>query len=456
MPKERELPNEPTRLTLMELQEEYAMQKNGVKAIGAFTYINKIRNKRETSRLFLVKRTRDGKEAFIIYDQKGQIIAWKKSGESELQVAKEIELNKRLLERQISLSEEKTKNSQSSESSSSDTSKAGDGRDKGQKEHEAKEIKKEKESEEKSPNSSEMPQLENLKGKIKYYDSMPKTRLNQMINGYKLWEILKLEEKLKGRLPEGMSESSFKDGYLTIMETDQTSDIWEKEYKLVVATADGNNIVELDEGILEHQYLGNKQERMEKENKRYRIADGEETKKPDKESSLTQMAKWKIKDLKGFGVQGEDWYLAIDMNKEYKENGKQPLNGKTMEISFVQEDNQKNRGVGAERTRESVEYKLEDITEPPLSSKEEKHMEQLRKKEMNEAHNIRDGHEQRLQEVVELLTEKYGEFYRKIIEQKVEQEHRQGKDEKDIERDVKENMEELAEEAYRHGKIRYY
>ena len=125
-------------------------------------------------------------------------------------------------------------------------------------------------------------------------------------------------------------------------------------------------------------------------------------------------------------------------------------------ISFLKEDNQKNRGVGAERSRESVEYKLEDITEPPLSSKDEKHMEQLRKKEMNEANNIRDGHEQRLQEVVELLTEKYGEFYRKIIEQKVEQEHRQGKDEKDIERDVKENMEELAEEAYRHGKIRYY
>ena len=167
----------------------------------------------------------------------------------------------------------------------------------------------------------------------------------------------------------------------------------------------------------------------------------------------SQMAKWKIKDLNGLEAQGEDWYLAIDMNKEYRENGTHPANGKLTEISFIQEDNH-DRSAGIERTRESVEYKLEDITEPPLNAKEEKHMEQLRKKEINEANNTRKEHKQELQDVIERLTEKYGEGYRKEIEEKVEQEHRKGKDAKEIEHDVKEDMNDLEDELYRHGRRR--
>lgn len=461
MPKERDVSSEQILYLLMDFREKDAkldkftkieVIRNECKEIGIYTYIDKENNKRKSSRLFLISETHDGKKVSLIYDERGGIIAWKDNEKDGLQMAQNIDLNKKLLERQISLDEERTRNQESGTSSSSDTSKAGDGRDRGQKEHEAKDIKKEKDSEEKSPNSKEMPKLENLKGKIRDYERMPKIRLNQVINGYGLWEILKLEEKLKGRLPEGVSESSFRDGYLTMMETGETSEIGEKEYKLAVSTIDGD-IVELDESILEPQYLGSRQERMEKENKRYRIADGEETRKPDKESSLTQMAKWKIKDLNGLEAQGEDWYLAIDMNKEYRENGTQPANGKLTEISFIQEDN-RDRSAGTERTRESVEYKLEDITEPQLNAKEEKHMEQLRKKEINEANNTRKEHKQELQDVIERLTEKYGEDYRKEIEEKVEQEHRKGKDAKDIERNVEEEMNDLEDELYRHGRRR--
>ena len=166
MPKERDVSSEQILYLLMDFREKDAkldkftkieVIRNKCRELGIFSYIDKENNRRKSSRLFLISEIHDGKRVSLIYDEKGGIIAWKDNEKDGLQVAQNIDLNENLLERQISLGEERTRNQESGTSSSSDTSKAGDGRDRGQKEHEFKDIKKE--SEEKSPDSKEMPKL---------------------------------------------------------------------------------------------------------------------------------------------------------------------------------------------------------------------------------------------------------------------------------------------------------
>ena len=48
--------------------------------------------------------------------------------------------------------------------------------------------------------------------------------------------------------------------------------------------------------------------------------------------------------------------------------------------------------------------------------------------DVNEEENVRKEHQGELKEVVERLTKKYGESYRKEIETQVEEEHKKGKD----------------------------
>ena len=57
-------------------------------------------------------------------------------------------------------------------------------------------------------------------------------------------------------------------------------------------------------------------------------------------------------------------------------------------------------------------------------------------------------------EVVEKLTQKYGENYRDEITQKVEEEHKKGNDVEEIEKNVKEEIDELEDEMFRHGRRR--
>lgn len=478
MPNEREISNEQILYLLIHLREEDArrdsfrkivVNREQSRAIGLFNYQIKETGKKRASQLFLIKEDQDGDEVNVIYDDKGRFVAWEsfdKQGKrkTDLEVSNDIELNKENLIRQIQLEDERTR--ESTKKTNNGTSKAGEGRDlpKEQKEKQH-EIEKEKNKitthENKNIEEGQKNKLENLKGEINI-DYVPKTRLDQIINGYHLWDILQIEDKLQGRLPEGLSEKSFRNGYLTIIDSKQLE---AKDGKtrpaadtFAVCTQSGD-IIELDEQVLEPQNLGTREERMIQENKRQRYADGKEVRKPDEEFDLTRTSKWKIPNADSRFAVNEEWYLGVDINRSYKEDGSRPMMGHIKEISFIQEPRETDKTYSKDsaeaRTRESLEYKLEDIAEPPLSEKEQKQMEQLRKKDSNEAISVRKEHREEFEKLVDELTGKYGDYYnRRDMEKKVEKYHNEGMDIEEIKEQVKEDAgiaEEIEHEFHIHG-----
>ena len=144
---------------------------------------------------------------------------------------------------------------------------------------------------------------------------------------------------------------------------------------------------------------------MIQESNRIRYADGKEVEKPHTDIDLTRTSKWRIKDVNSRFAVNEEWYLGVDINREWKENGSRPIGGKLQEISFIQEPRQTgevySRDSAEARTRESIEYKLEDASEPPLTEKEQKQKDDLTRKDANEAENVRKEHQGELKEVVE-------------------------------------------------------
>lgn len=462
MSKERNISSEQILYLLMDFREKDArrdsfttieVNREKCREIGIFPYIAKDSNETRMGRLFLINETHDGKNVDIIYDEKGRFIAWK-DYENELKLAQDIELNKQALQMQIEKGMAREINNNTSSSSNNDTTRAGEGRDLANKEHE--ENLKNANIEEVNTQPQGEKKLENLKGKVDIM-RMPQISLETIINGHYLWEILNIEEKLKGKMPDGLSEKSFRQGYLTIIETGEKNLRGENEYKFAVSTYSGD-IIELGDDILEKEELGTREERMQKENNRLYMADGKEVEKPDGEEELTRNSKWRIKDLSGLDVTTEEWYLGVNVNREYRESHTIPANGKIMEISFIQEpiepEKSYERGSREQRTRPSLECKLEDKTEEPLNEKERKQMDQLSKKESNEALNVREQHIQELKDIVEKLTEKYGESYRNTIEKQVEEEHRKGKEPEEIEKDVKDNIDDMENEYYIHGRSR--
>lgn len=480
MSKERKISNEQILYLLIHLREEDAkrdsftkivVNKEQCRKIGLFNYKVKETGKTRVSQLFLIKENHDGDEVNVIYDDKGRFIAWESfdaqgKRKTNLEIANDIELKEENLRRQIELDEERTKGEIAKKTSNNGTSKAGEGRDlpKEQKEkpnETEKEKNKSTTQENKNIEEQQKDKLENLKGEINI-DYVPKTRLDQTINGYYLWDILQIEDKLQGRLPEGLSEKSFRNGYLTIIDSKQLEAKDGKtrpaEDTFAVCTYSGD-IIELDEQVLEPQNLGTREERMIQENKRQRYADGNEVRKPDTYFDLTRRSKWRIPNVASRFAVNEEWYLGIDINRNYKEDGSRPTVGKIKEISFIQEpretDKTYSRDSAEARTRESLEYKLEDITEPPLSEKEQKQMEQLRKKDSNETISVRKEHREEYEKLVDELVGKYGDYYnRRDMEEKVENYHNRGMDIEEIKERVKEDAqvaEEIEHEFHIHG-----
>ena len=67
---------------------------------------------------------------------------------------------------------------------------------------------------------------------------------------------------------------------------------------------------------------------------------------------------------------------------------------------------------------------------------------------------MRKEHNDELQGIVEKLTKKYGEYYRKEIEEKVDKEHRKGNDVEQIEKNVKSDMDDIETDEFLHGRVR--
>ena len=471
MSKQRNISTEQILYLLINLREEDAkrdsftdirVNRELCKAVGLFNYKLKDTNEMRTGRLFLLNETQDGESVDVIYDENGRFIAWRKQKE-QLQVARDIELDKRRLEGQLIRSEEReriaTETTSGANSGSSDTEKAGEGRDLGNKEHE-KNQNKEKKQENIDNHNKEIKTLKNFKGEINI-SGRTRIALDTIINGYYLWEILNLEEKLKGRLPDGLSEKSFRNGYLTVVESkelEKSDGVPRKqEFTLAVCTYSGD-IIELDKNIIQPKEMGTIEEQKAYESNSMYFADGNEVAKPTTDMVLTRKARYQIPDVNSRFGMNEDWYLEVDEDAGLKRNGENPADGKVHEISFVQEPMRTSEiysNDSAEaRTRQSIKYKLEDVTEPPLSEKEQKQMEQLRKKDSNEVINTRKEHIEEFEKVVENLTKKYGEGYRNTIKQQVEEEHKKGRSPEEAEKNVKENMDDIENEYYIHGRSR--
>lgn len=471
MSKEREISSEQVLYLLINLREEDAKRDKFVdiqvnrekcKEIGLFSYKIKEKNEIRAGKLFLISETHDGDPVDIIYDEKGRFIAWKnyeKNKHNEFQIAQDIELNKRRLEEQLIKNEQREKVANENNSSSSDTSKAGEGRDLASKEHEENQT-KDKQQKNKDNPQTEVKPLKNLKYEVNM-SGRTRIALDTIINGYYLWEILNLEEKLKDRLPEGVSEKSFRNGYLTLIESkdlEKNDGVPRKEeFTLAVCTYSGD-IVELDKNVIEPRDKGTIEEQKEYESNSMYFADGREVSKPSTDMVLTRKSRYQIPDINSrFGI-NEEWFLEIDEDEQSRKNGENPSDGKKYEISFVQEPMRTSEVYSNDsaeaRTRPSIKCKLEDVTEPPLNEKEQKQMEQLRKKDANEVINTRKEHIEEFEKVVENLTKKYGENYRSTIKQQVEAEHKKGKTPEEAEKNVKENMDEIENEYYIHGRSR--
>ena len=468
MGKQRDISSEQILYLLINFREEDARKESTIdikvneekcKELGIFTYKIKGQNGKRMGSLFLISETHDGKDVDIIYDEYGRFIAWRnqnKDKKADFQIAQDIELDKKALERQLFMTEGLERIA-GKNNMSNGTNKGGNGRDLAEKEHDKKEEKKDEKDDEKKKKN---PELENLKYKVNIEEN-PQIRLDTRINGYYLWEILNLDKKLEGRLPKGISPASFRSGYLTIIDSKELEkrDGKKRNAKdtFAVCTYSGD-IIELDEQVLIPQDMGSRDEQFIRENKRARFADGKETAKPDAYMQISGTSRWQIPDADSRFAVSENWYLSVDKNKKWLENGERPANGKIKEISFVQEEIEYGKAYSKDsmeaRTRETLEYKLEDRREAPLNSKEEKQNKQLSEKDPNEARNVRKEHKEELEQVIEKLTAKYGEGYRKSIEKQVEEEHRRGKEPEEIEKDVKENIDDIENEYYVHGRSR--
>lgn len=388
------------------IYKDIVVNKDLCKEIGIFSYQLKESGKQKTSRLFLINETQDGENVNIIYDENGKLIGIQneqKREQNEIEIAKDIEINTQQLARQIGLNKEKE---------NQDTQKAGDGRDLASREHEEKPKEETKETNKDKEKDEENIQLSNLREDV-YIEDQPKIKLDEVINGYYLWEILQIEDKLKGKMPEGLSESEFRTGYLTIVDSKKLNEKDGKERKsqdtFVITTRSGD-VIELDEQVLKPKELGSFSERMQSEKNRLRYEDGKEAETPDTQYELTRTSMYQIPNAsEKFGV-SENWFLAVDNNREYMLEGKRPENGYYKNISFVQVSRNESQYEYDQRPQKTLEYKLEPFDENlPKSKKEIQKEHELRAKGTDEAATVRNDH---IKELVDRCFVKHPELRR--------------------------------------------
>lgn len=427
MSKQRQISNEQILFILINLREkeakdsEYAnieVNKEGSKELGLFTYSLKDDEEKKVNSLFLIKEIHNGEEVNLIYNEKGRLIAWQDKENIEkrnIQIAQDVKLEKEILLRQIDLGEEKANND-----TSNGTSKAGEGRSLDEKEHEREEKNDDRE-EEKNKGKDELKKSNKLKDLSRdvNMDNRPKIRLDQIINGYYLWEILQIESRLQGRLPKGLNENAFRNGYLTIIDSKELEqkdgNKRQAEDTFVICTYSGD-VIELDEQILQPQNLGSLEERRQSELTRQRYADGKETEKPRTDTELTRTSLYRIPEVnEKFGV-AENWFLSVDKNRDRMTNGDIPADGVEKEISFVQVSRNDSIYASQERIKNSIEYKLDPIREnSPKNKKEIEKEEELKERKADEVLIERGEHTQEIvQRIVDKCFEKYKDLRRAL------------------------------------------
>lgn len=469
---QRDVSNEQILYLLINLREEEAkrdvykdivVNKEACKEIGIFNYKVKETKtgEKRASRLFLINETQDGEEINLIYDENGRFIGWQNEAhreKNEIEVAKDLELDKQRLNQQLEKGIQRNRSEAETANSNSGTAKAGEGRDLASKEHEEQKPEyKNLEVPVTKPENEQVNTLRNYKNEINL-EYKTKIRLDEIVNGYYLWEILQYEEKYRGRMPEGLSEASFRSGYLTVLDASELEAVDGKTRKakkiMAICTRDGN-VVELDDTILKAEETLAIDDRKRAEQTALRGRDGKEALRPQNEHQLTKEVSYQIPDASSrFGV-AEDWGLQVDINTELKRNGTTPVNGNREEISFWQEP--KNAPViDKQLQRNRYVQKFEAINESASKTKEEREQqEDLREKSSSETLERRAEH---FDDLVEKAFEKYknlGDYYNKTdIAKKVHKYHNQGMDDKKVLDQIGKELhkaEEIEHEFYIHG-----
>lgn len=482
MKKHREIESEQMLYTLITTIENDAIMakktieinKDLCKKIGVFNYEvrdSKGRYSLTANRLFVIDTVYNGQHCQLIYDEEGRGIAYL-TDDDELHLNHKYEQSKK--ENDSVFKERIIKSLEKSKSFEEEDSIGGEGRSLGHGEHEESQSDKDEKSE-KSKTSSQnkniskpieekrKEKLENLlKRKDFSLNDKPKVRLNTIINGYYLWEILGIEEKLKDRMPDGFSSNSFRYGYLTIYTAKEQHDENAKD-KLAICTSDGNCIVELDEDIVQQKDLGTKSEQARAQSSAIEyyngslIRDGKEEKttggyrkrEPQNKHDLSSQdlksrVRYEIPNVSGrfMGV-SETWSIAIDENMEMKRNGKFDSTQTSKDLVFVQQSLQETE-YNRERGINTLENKLETISEDYIKTNSEREAdEKLRSKDTNEAKNTLEDFNTQILEKIKKIYPNWDEHYNEAYLKSTINDFRvRGFNEKEIIDEIGENIEQ--------------
>ena len=376
--------------------EDNTVDLNFFEDIGLFTYKDKNSNEYLFSRIYLADFDINNKDINNIYDETGKCIAVEHNEKGgEIEVKSWVGLDTKLLKLQI-LKGRLRKKYREIELIEKEIDKLTNSQD--EKEHdlvtdkalEPKEEKKDdKTIDEKEPTIDKQPELINWKNQqIKIG---PKIKMDEIINGYYLWEILEIDKEIEGRLPKELNSKSFRTGFLSIVDSKELTAIDGKERKApdtFVAINLNGDIIELDEHVLELQEQMPRQRQQEAEISGIDMADGKIKNDPATELNNTRTSLYKIPGVHQERGVSEDWYLSVDWNEGWKNKGIGVANGNTKEISIVQQSRNESY-----RDRElkvnTVSYKLEAINEGSLTHEEVIQNDELREYDSSEAENKR-------------------------------------------------------------------
>ena len=403
-----------------------------------------------SGKFYLVNaKTNDGYINYI-YDNNGRSIAKqiiKNDGTSHMKIDDDVEINEEMLQRHIKLGTENIREeARIKKEFENGSSKGGEGRNKQDKEHEVIDEKS-KNKEQKETEKEEENPIKNLKEYGISIDHRTKIRLDTLINGYYLWEILAIEEKFKNKLPNGLSERAFRTGYLTVIDSKELEEIDGKPRKnekmLAISTYDGKNIIELDDNILKAMPKKNRDLQKQIEQKTINYRDGKEAEKPENNLENTETALFEIPNVNSRFKVGEIWYLSVKTNRDYKLKAKYPHGGNIDEISIVQQKRMQN-AVNINAGYDQIETKLEAINEAAPNEPEQNQIENLQKKDPNEAENtIKDHIDELAEKILHGKTENEVQKYRQEklkenynindIKEQVKELHDKGKSDEEIE-----------------------
>ncbi len=415
------------------------------KQIGYFAYKEKDTGKKINGPIFLISEIHDGKLFNIIYDARGNVLgSQSEENGMKLETAKDIEIDEKLLNKQLKMEMDKNKEQEQNddnEASNSGSQKDEEERDLAEKEHEEKsEEDEEKEEKEEDEQKNILP---NLVNEIRI-DSYFQIELDEVINGNYLWHILDLEEKLKGKMPDGADERIFRTGYLTAVDS---AELTAKDGKprttpdtLVVTSLDGKVAVELDETILKPMDIGSSQDKQRAEQDRLRFEDGEEAKKPVNNLNTRRTSLFQIPNANERFSVGENWYLGVDYSETWVNEARTPENRNRKEISFIQASRDKSYHDREELVQgeDVIEYQLDLVIEPERTlGHETEEMEQDRKlaaKDANEAKKEAQSHKNSLLEKCYEALPDLKEYYNeRDILNKIDEYHKTMSDEEVIE-----------------------